>query len=371
MTAEEKKTIDMIRQLREAVENGALPIEQFPAADLKNLVDATLGREFLGITGGMKKKDFEPLINSLLRLLEHSVQEKDGAGCVKALMLLEEQYRCFDGVLTAYQAQKYIEQYKIMAILAGEGYSRLQYSRHQENRPPEERRSGALQSGRGVVYTSTLGSTASLQQPEYIHMNWDYICFTADKDKWGTKNGAWEYRQMEGSASEAGNMLLNRYILKPHEILPEYDFSIWVDPVYKITGDLELFLTSYGRDSSLLTFSSYMEDDLYEIMKTGLHSDDENIMVRKKCLQYEKEGYPRHNGVINRSIIARNHRDEKMRQVMETWWTEAVECGKLWNVGFNYAAWKHNYDYAICDSFVEMNSYFKNMVCDLEVVRND
>jgi len=106
-------------------------------------------------------------------------------------------------------------------------------------------------------------------------------------------------------------------------------------------------------------------------METGLNSDEENIQMRKKYLQYEKEGYPRHYGIISNNIIVRNHQDEKMCRVMETWWDEAMQCGRLWNFGFNYAAWKHDFEFEICDAFVEWNFYFKNVVCDLEVKRDE
>jgi len=371
MTAEEKKTIDMIRQLRDAVENQSLPLEQFPIGELANLVDATLGREFLGLTGGMKKHHFEPLMGSLLKMIQHSVEVGDVQGCVEALMLLEEQYFCFDRVLTAYKGQKYVEQYKIIATVAGDEYAKLQYYLHQNVRTIANGEAKREWGGKGVVYTCTIFSRNELQQPEYINMNWDYICFTKEKEKWGTREGVWEYRDFNVENCENPRMLLNMCILKPHILLPEYDYSIWVNPAYKIIGDLELFMESFGRRGSLLAFPAYITDDVYEIMQTGLHSDEENIRMRKKTIQYEKEGYPHHYGMISNNILLRNHKDEKMRDVMETWWDEAMQCDKLWNFGFNYAAWKHNFNFAICDAFVEINSYFKNMVCDLEVKRNE
>ena len=371
MTAEEKKTIEMIRQIREAVENKSLSLAQFPTEDLANLINVTLGREFLGMTGGMDKNSFVPLIDCLLKLIDSCVEEKDIQGCVRVLLLLEEQYRCLDMILTAYKGQKYVEQYKVISIAAGEAYSRLQYYLHQNVRMSGETGQKVLQVGKGVVFTTTVLSQTELQQPEYININWDYICFTEDKDKWGTKEGIWEYRRFPETICKNANELLNMCMIKAHELLPEYDYSIWVNPAYKIVGDLELFLASYGSNNSLLAFPTYVTDDVYEIMETGLNSDEENIQMRKKTLQYEKEGYPQHYGMISGNVIVRNHRDEKMCKVMETWWQEATECGRLWNYGFNYAAWKHDFKFAICDAFVEINFYFKNVVCDLEVKRNE
>ena len=372
MTAEEKKTIDMIRQIREAVENQSLPLEQFPLEDLVNLVDVTLGIQIIKKMGGMKKQHFESLTRGLLKNIQNCVQKKDIESCVDALMLLEEQYRCFDVILTACNSQKHVEQYKIMTIVAGEAYSKQQFYRHQMNSVEEAKNENCIGMGKGVVYTCTFLSQIELQQPEYINMNWDYVCFTNDNTKWGTKEGVWEYRKID--VEDAGDLktLFNMCMIKPHVLLPEYDYSIWVNPAYKIVGDLELLQAGYGRNASCLAFPTYVCDDVYEIISTtGLGADDENIRMRKKKLQYEKEGYPQHYGMISGNILFRSHRDETLCKVMETWWQEAMQCGRLWDYGFNYAAWKHNYDYALCDLFVETNEYFKNMVCDLEVRGND
>lgn len=371
MTAEEKKTLELMQQLRGAVENGSMPLEQFPMEDLVNLVDATLGREFMGVTQGMEKRHFDFLIGSLLGVIQHSIENGDVEGTVKSMMLLEEEYRCFDAMLTAYKGQKFVERYKMISIVAGDAYSKLQYYLHEARRISENKLKVPYKTTRGVIYTTTVLSPVEITQPEYIDLNCDYICFTMDPEKWGTKEGVWEYRKLEVAGIENEKMLQNYCILKPYQLLSEYDYSIWVNPAYKITGDLELLLSSYARDASLLAFPCYVGDDVYELLETGLSTDDENIRMRKKKLQYEKEGYPKHYGIISENIIFRNHNDEKMRQVMETWWQEATECDRMWSFGFNYAAWKHGFDFALADEFVEINPYFKNMVCDLEVKRNE
>ncbi|MBQ7920625.1 MAG: hypothetical protein IJ324_11880 [Lachnospiraceae bacterium] len=370
MTTEEKKTIDMIRQVRETVEGQTVSLEQFPLQSLANLIRATIGREFIGITGGMKNEDFVLLTDGYLKLLKHCIEMNDIQGCVKTLVLLEEQYVCLDTIIRAYREQRYVDKYKKMTIGAGEAYSEMQYYLHQNKRKRGMQGRVIGENGKGVVYTCTFFAKNEVQQPEYINLNWDYICFTSVKEKIGTRDGVWEYRGI-GIENQGTDELRHICMMNPHLLLEEYDYSIWVDPNYKIVGDLELFLASYGRDVSFLAFPSYITDDVYEVMATGLRGDDENICMRKKCLQYEKEGYPRHYGMISDKIMIRNHRDDKMCKVMETWWNEAVQCGRMWQYGFNYAAWKNGFDYSICDLFVEMNAYFKSMLIDLEVQTNE
>lgn len=371
MTADEKKTIEMLQKIRNAVESGALPVEQFPMTDMCGLISATMGDSFVVMASGFEQEQFRTLVDGYCKMLEHSVEIGDVAGCVRMMALLEEQYRCLDGIVNACRDKKYVEVYQKVTGNSGGAYSELQYYLHESQRRKKESKHHLGTNGKGVVYTCTGASLYGLQQPEYIHPEWDYICFTNDKGKIGIKDGVWEYRGIPTGNGVDAELLYHMCVVKPHLLLPEYDFSIWVNPNYKIVGDMELFLASYGRNTSCLAFPSYITDNVYDIMYTGLRGDDENISVRKKCLQYQKEGYPQHYGMISDKIIIRNHRCEKMCQVMETWWDEALECGRMWEYGFVYAAWKHEFDYAICDVFLEVNPYFKSMLIDLEVKERD
>lgn len=367
MTVEEKQTIDMLQRIRESVESGALTLEQFPMEDLYNLMEATMGMEYIGVTGGMESSDFAPILAGYRSILEHCIEENDVSGCVKAMGLLQEQYVCLDRMLSAYRDMRFVEPYKKVTAGAGEAYSEVQHYMHEKKRKKDMTSCDLGKNGKGVVYTCAFFCTQGLQQPEYINLEWDYICFTDDKEKIGTKEGVWEYRGFGIEDLGSRELLFRMCALKPHVLLPEYDFSIWVNSNYRIAGDLELYMASYGRNTSFLAFPSYITDDIYDMLYTNMDGDDTNIQVRKKKLQYQKEGYPAHDCMISDAIIIRNHRDAKMCQVMETWWNEAMQCGRLWEYGFNYSAWKHDFDYALCDLFVEMNPYFKSMLIDLEV----
>ncbi len=370
MEAEQKKTVEMIRQVRENIETRKLSPEQIPVSDLENLIRVTIGKEFTGKEVAVKKEKLHPLVATYLRLLQHCIELKDVEGCVRTLELLEKQYECFDMIWQAYKAPKYIEKYKKTVSAVGMAYSELQYSMLSQKQQGKCQKTDVWENGRGVVYTCILQNKMKPQQPEYINVNWDYVCFTDMENKWGSKEGVWEYRRIPIENQENKNDLFRTCMLKPDLLLSEYDFSIWVNPKYKIVGELELFLKSFGENASFLAFPSYLKSDIYDTMYTTLFDDDKNIAVRKKYLQYQKEGYPQHNGVISNSVMVRKHGDEKLRAVMETWWQEAVQCERMWEYGFTYAAWKHDFEFAICNLFVELNSYFKNMELDLEVRKN-
>lgn len=366
MTEEQKQTLEIIKNVRDKVVAEEISLSQVPVSDLLNLIQATLGRELVDNPVGMKKGDFAPLVTVYGEMLQRMAEEGDVQGFVQTLHLLERQYTCFERVRYIVSQEKNAEKYKVLARGAGEAYSRLQYDMKQKNREMVTDNATNIDRGTGVVYTCILQNKLKLQQPECINVNWDYICFTDQEDKWGTKEGVWQYRQISIENQEDKNALFRICMMFPDLLLPEYDYSIWVNPKYKIVGELDLFCRSYGRGVSFLAFPSYHKKDVYEAMYTTLHDDDANIEVRKKYLQYKREGYPENDGMISTNVMIRNHHNELIKTVMKAWWDEGVQCRRMWEYGFNYVAWRHGCDYAICDLFIEYNAYFRNVEYALE-----
>lgn len=367
MVVDAQEIIDIIQKIRISLENGSLPLEKFPLDELTGLIDITMGEAFWKTNGNTEQEAFQRLPEGYGKLLQHCMERGDGEACITVLELLEIQYKCFCTVVSKKEKEKFANRFRAMVLVIGNAYCEEQYRKHMARRKPDEAIESVWKDGKGAVYTCILKGKMTLQQPEYINVFWDYICFTDQEDKWGTKDGVWEYRKLpiEGLTDE--DMVFYTCMAKPHIMLPEYDYSIWINPKMKIVGELEKFCEFYGKDASFIGFPSYYRDDIYTAMQTSIRDDDGNINMRKKKLQYKKEGYPEHNGIIENDIMVRNHRDEKMIRVMETWWNEAKECPHMRELGFNYAAWKNDFDFAICDLFVECNSYVKNMQIDLEI----
>lgn len=78
-----------------------------------------------------------------------------------------------------------------------------------------------------VVYTALTGSYDALEQHKYVNPEYDYICFSNDfGDK--KKIGIWTIRKIDYPSDD--KQLQSRYPkLQPHEVLPEYDVSLYVD----------------------------------------------------------------------------------------------------------------------------------------------
>lgn len=363
MTINQNEIIGILNRVQESIQTGAVPVSEVPMDDLLKLLEATLGGTFWKGIGATAQNCFDNMPQRCENLLRHCQMQNDAQGFVLALELLKTQYQCIYAVLSKEELDKRIKPHKALAVRIGSAYAAVQYWLHQDRRAANASVSdNAVEGKKGVVYTCIRGKNRKPSQPEYINVHWDYICFTDEQDKWNTRDGVWEFRKLD--ATEEAYYY---YKLMPHKVLGEYDYSIWINPQIQIIGELERFYKIYGQGSTFLGIPAYVQDNLYEALRTNLRADDENIELRRILYQFREEGFPEHFGMINTNLIYRSHRDEVLKNVMDTWWRQAQRCSQLREFGFAYAAWKNRFDFALCDLFAEWNPYIKNVDMDLEI----
>ena len=83
-----------------------------------------------------------------------------------------------------------------------------------------------------VIYTALTGNYDVLKQPVVIRDDWDYICFT---DREG-QDGVWQLRRISFKGTDVERV--RQVKLQPHEVLPEYQISVWMDANIRIGGNV-------------------------------------------------------------------------------------------------------------------------------------
>jgi hypothetical protein len=66
--------------------------------------------------------------------------------------------------------------------------------------------------------------------------------------------------------------------------------------------------------------------------------------AKRQIATYKKEGFPRHYGLYENSILIRNHHDEPTRRLMEEWWVEYLKYSTRDQLSLPYLIWKLGYD---------------------------
>ena len=206
-----------------------------------------------------------------------------------------------------------------------------------------------------AVYTAITGDYDNLAVPEYINDNFDYICFTDNKN---LKSDFWEIRLMEDLDLD-NTKKARHYKALPHLYLSEYDYSIWMDGAFKITGNLENLINEYAKNKTVMCIVHDERDCIYGEANTCLERkmDSEDIILAQMN-KYKAEGFPENQGLISSGVLFRKHNDPSVIKLMNEWYNEINNHSKRDQLSFNYICWKNDFEYDKCDRFVWNNEYF-------------
>ena len=209
-----------------------------------------------------------------------------------------------------------------------------------------------------AVYTAITGNYDELLIPEYVNDNFDYICFTDNKD---LKSDFWEIRLMEELDLDKIRKA-RHYKILPHLYLEEYDYSLWIDGNFRIIGNLEYFINEYAKNNKLMGIIHEERNCIYEEANAciNLGKDSEEI-ISSQMKKYKVEGYPENQGLIASGILFRDHKDAEIIKLMEDWYKEVINHSKRDQLSFNYVCWKNSFNYDECDRHYWRNEYFESV----------
>jgi len=211
--------------------------------------------------------------------------------------------------------------------------------------------------GKGVIYTAITGNYDTVKEPKYINPAFDYILFTNNPE---IKSDVWQVRLVDNEEQLDNVRLARRIKILGHEYLSGYDYSIWVDSKFEITDNLEEYMLTYRRQEPILCFTHYANDCVYKEKKLcDLLKKDNFEIMEAQMDRYRKEGYPAENGLIESGILVRELKDDRLQQVMRTWWREILDGSRRDQLSFNYACWKNDFMYDSTDLFIYDNKYVR------------
>lgn len=198
---------------------------------------------------------------------------------------------------------------------------------------------------RRVVYTVIVGGYDRLADVRQWP-GWDFICFS-DTIK---PRGPWQVRpigfERDATAGRAGNPLfwISRYAsILTHEVLPEYDYSIYSAGNQTVTDDPTALCNHLGWPA----FSAprhYARDCIYaELTACVVCSKTSDASARADMERYRAAGVPEHSGLYDCGIILRKHNDPTVIAACGAWWDALTSAAVLRDQpALAFAAWKHN-----------------------------
>ena len=193
-----------------------------------------------------------------------------------------------------------------------------------------------------AVYTAIYGNKDTLKNPRYINPDFDYICFTDNKE---IKSDVWRIVHSE-PIHEDPVRSAKVFKIKPHEFLQEYDISIWVDANFLIMNDLNSFLKKAGNlnKAHMLVFQHDQgRNRIYDEARTILSDKkDDPQTVANQMKKYREEGFPEQYGLTANSILLRRHNEQDIIDLDNLWWQEVEQHSRRDQLSFCYCKWKLN-----------------------------
>lgn len=208
-----------------------------------------------------------------------------------------------------------------------------------------------------VIYTAIFGNYDNLIDPSFINKNFDYVCFTDNKN---LKSTIWNVIYVNSNDTNDHNRIAKEYKILPHKFFENYEYSIWVDANFKIKGDFIELLLEYLGDSNLALIIHPDRNCIYEEAEyCKLLKKDDIEIIDKQISNYYAEKYPTNNGLIAGGFIIRKHNLDEVITLMELWWKEINTYSKRDQISFNYVAWKLKSNYTIIPINIFENNFFE------------
>lgn len=205
------------------------------------------------------------------------------------------------------------------------------------------------------VYTCITGDYDSLKNLSYPDNNFDYICFTNNKD---ITSDFWKVVYI---SEDLDNLTLARKIkILGHDELKKYDLTIWLDGAMQLRKPLSTFLDECCDldNYDMVGFNHRDRDCIYDEIDTCVFLFKESVENAKKIETFlRKEKYPEHNGLIESTVLIRKNNNE-VKNLMNLWFDMLFKYTRRDQLSFNYCLWKNPINIQMLDMNVFDNEYF-------------
>lgn len=188
-----------------------------------------------------------------------------------------------------------------------------------------------------AVYTCITQGYDSLKIPLSVDKRLAYFCFTDTRD---SVMQPWEFCPIDLEGLSPKDQ--NRYIkMHPHEVLPGYDVTVYVDGNIQIVGNLyELICTLLNAPEDILIYKHLLRNCVFaEAAACAHYSHDWLWTIAAQMRRYRREGYPVDNGLFEANVLIRKN-TASIRRLMDMWWCEYRSGAKRDQLSLPFVAWR-------------------------------
>lgn len=207
------------------------------------------------------------------------------------------------------------------------------------------------------VYTCITGNYDNLIELEQKEESIYYICFTNNKN---LKSNTWDVRYIN---EDLDNLTLARKVkILGYQYLPDYDISVWIDGAINIEQPITKFLNECCdfNEYDMIAFNHKYRDCIFDEINECVRMNKETVdNANKLALFLEANNYPKHNGLIESTVIVRKN-NSSVNNLMDDWFNMLSTYSRRDQLSFNYCLWKNPIRIKFLDMYVFDNEYFKH-----------
>ncbi len=193
-----------------------------------------------------------------------------------------------------------------------------------------------------AVYTCITGQyDKEILEPLIKPNNIDYYLYTDNID---LKTNEWILRKLPANINDLDNILKNRYIkMHPHELFPEYDYSIYIDGNVEVISNLTDMTYAMKNNTGICMHMHQFRDCIYdEIEVCRIRKKGNYKKMKLQVERYQRAGFPRHFGMLEATIIVTDLKNEKSRTLYDEWWKEFINSESYRDqISLQYIIWKN------------------------------
>lgn len=193
-----------------------------------------------------------------------------------------------------------------------------------------------------AIYTAVTKDSLLLYDPAVISEYCDYICFTDDSR---LQSLVWQMRPFPENGLDSYRKEKQVKAL-PHLLLPEYDYTIWIDAAIEINHSIDQLIEEhlFNNEFDLSAFGHPHSDSVYTEAKAIIERElDRKETVALQMKHYHEQHYLDHGGLNKTSILFRKTHSPELISIMNQWWEEIATYSFIDQLSFNYIAWKNQF----------------------------
>lgn len=171
----------------------------------------------------------------------------------------------------------------------------------------------------------------------------DFYCFT---DKPCGKIRGWKTLPLAHPSSVVRPDLINRYHkLFPHIVLPNIDYSIYIDGNIEVIGDMRYLVEVVKINHAALGCLEHPQrntilEEIQACIILGKFRFDDEQRVDNQLDFYRQSGMPLDSRLLANFYLVRNHNDDGLSEAMNLWWQNILDFTCRDQLSLPFVVWK-------------------------------